>query len=319
MVIAHRLVPVRNADRIVVMEQGSVIESGNHQQLMDTKGTYFALIKLASEAISSNPKSEIGETGRKHETSSDQDLLKSNHVHEISRSEYMKSVQEEEQVQTKEGTKPRSHHFRGQGLFFYFNSNKSTMKHDIANLCLVLVGLGVLIILAMTGQQGFCGWAGSNLAKRVRNILFWSVLADRYSVLFMGLSSAAVGLGVSFYLEWRLALLITILIPFTLGASYCNLLINIGPKLDKATRIVSGAVSNIRTVATFATQEKIVKSFDESLSNPNATSVKRSQITGIALGFSQGAMYVSYTAILFYGAYLAKQGHTAYGDVYTRS
>ncbi|GKC45733.1 ABC transporter B family member 19-like protein [Tanacetum coccineum] len=276
---------------VVVMEQGSVIDSGNHQQLMDTKGGYFALIKLASEAVSSNPKSEIGETGRKHETSSDQDLLKST----------------------------MCMRYRGQGLFFYFNSNKSTMKHDIANLCLVLVGLGVLIILAMTGQQGFCGWAGSNLAKRVRNILFWSVLADRYSVLFMGLSSAAVGLGVSFYLEWRLALLITILIPFTLGASYCNLLINIGPKLDKATRIVSGAVSNIRTVATFATQEKIVKSFDESLSNPNATSVKRSQITGIALGFSQGAMYVSYTAILFYGAYLAKQGHTAYGDVYTRS
>ncbi|GKB68901.1 ABC transporter B family member 19-like protein [Tanacetum coccineum] len=256
MVIAHRLVTVRNADRIVVMEQGSVIESGNHQQLMDTKGTYFALIKLASEAISSNPKSEIGETGRKHETSSDQDLLKSNHVHEISRSEYMKSVQEEEQV------------------------NKVSA-----------VGL-------------------------VQTSLKGSVLADRYSVLFMGLSSAAVALGVSFYLQWRLALLITILTPFTLGASYCNLLINIGPKLDIATRIASGAVSNIQTVATFATQEKMVKSFDVSLLNPKATSVKKSQITGIALGFSQGAMYVSYTAILFYRAYLVKQGHTAYGDVY---
>lgn len=386
-VIAHRLVTVRNADRIVVMEQGSVIESGNHQQLMETKGAYFALIKLASEAVSSSSESEIGETPRKHETTSAQDLLKSNHVQEISRSEYMKSVQEEDQVQTKEGTKPRSYMISevwnlqkpeggmifigivlgmvagsilsifplvlGQGLKVYFNSNKSTMKHDIANLCLVLVGLGVLIILAMTGQQGFCGWAGSNLTKRVRNILFrsilkqepgWfdfdenstgvlvsrlsndcmsfrSVLADRYSVLFMGLSSAAVGLGVSFYLQWRLALLITILTPFTLGASYFNLLINIGPKLDnasydKATRIASGAVSNIRTVATFATQEKIVKSFDESLSGPKATSVKRSQITGIALGFSQGAMYVSYTAILFYGAYLVKQGHTSFGDVY---
>ncbi|PWA78019.1 ABC transporter Tap-like, P-loop containing nucleoside triphosphate hydrolase [Artemisia annua] len=341
MVIAHRLVTVRNADRIVVMEQGSVIESGNHQQLMDTKGAYFALIKLASEAVSSDPKSEIGEMGRKQETSSAQDLLKSNLVHEISRSEYMKSVQEEEQVQTKEGAKPRSYMISevwnlqkpeggmifigivlgmvagsilsifplvlGQGLKVYFNSNKSTMKHDIANLCLVLVGLGVLIILAMTGQQGFCGWAGSNLTKRVRNILFRSILKQEPGWFDFDENSTGV--------------LVSRLSIDCMSFSYFNLLINIGPKLDnasydKATRIASGAVSNIRTVATFATQEKIVKSFDESLSSPKATSVKRSQITGIALGFSQGAMYVSYTAILFYGAYLVKQGHTAFGDVY---
>ncbi|XP_076925256.1 ABC transporter B family member 19-like [Bidens hawaiensis] len=390
MVIAHRLATVRNADRIVVMEQGSVIESGAHQKLMEMNGAYFSLIKLASEAVSSNSKSENAEMERrqsKHEASSAQDLLKSNHVYEISRSEYMKSVQEEEQVETIKVTKPRSYMISevwrlqkpeagmlfigivlgmvagailsifplvlGEGLKVYFNPDTRTLKRDIRNLCLVLVGLGVVIILAMTGQQGFCGWAGSNLTKRVRSLLFrsimkqepgWfdsdqnstgilvsrlsndcisfrSVLADRYSVLFMGLSSAGVGLGVSFYLQWRLAILVTLVTPFTLGASYFNLLINIGPKLDnaaydKATTIASGAVSNIRTVATFATQEKIVKYFEQSLSSPKSTAVKRSQITGIALGFSQGAMYAAYTVILLFGAYLVNQGHASFGDVY---
>nr|GEV73085.1 ABC transporter B family member 19-like [Tanacetum cinerariifolium] len=155
MVIAHRLVTVRNADKIVVMKQGSVIESGNHQQLMDTKGAYFALIKLASKAVSSNPKSEIGKMGRKHETSSAQDLLKSS----------------------------MCMRYQGQGLEVYFNSNKSAIKYDIANLCLVLAGLGVLTILAMIGQQGFCGWAGSNLATRVHNILFRSILKTRARVV----------------------------------------------------------------------------------------------------------------------------------------
>ena len=38
MVIAHRLATVRNADRIVVLERGSVIESGTHQKLIERKG-----------------------------------------------------------------------------------------------------------------------------------------------------------------------------------------------------------------------------------------------------------------------------------------
>ncbi|KAL0354443.1 UNVERIFIED_CONTAM: ABC transporter B family member 1 [Sesamum radiatum] len=71
--------------------------------------------------------------------------------------------------------------------------------------------------------------------------------------------------------------------PLTLGASYLNLLINIGPKVDnesyaRASTIAAGAVSSIRTVATFGTQELIVQSFDQALHEPKKTSVKKSQI-----------------------------------------
>lgn len=43
-VIAHRLSTVRNADRIVVLEQGRVIEVGSHEQLMERKGLYYYLV-----------------------------------------------------------------------------------------------------------------------------------------------------------------------------------------------------------------------------------------------------------------------------------
>ncbi|MFM8691331.1 MAG: ABC transporter ATP-binding protein, partial [Limnohabitans sp.] len=42
-VIAHRLSTIENADRILVMEKGSIVESGTHQQLLAQKGHYAKL------------------------------------------------------------------------------------------------------------------------------------------------------------------------------------------------------------------------------------------------------------------------------------
>ncbi len=42
-VIAHRLSTVRNADCIMVLEQGRILERGNHQELMQKKGRYYQL------------------------------------------------------------------------------------------------------------------------------------------------------------------------------------------------------------------------------------------------------------------------------------
>ena len=42
-VIAHRLSTVKDADCILVMEQGRVIERGSHQELLEQKGRYYQL------------------------------------------------------------------------------------------------------------------------------------------------------------------------------------------------------------------------------------------------------------------------------------
>ena len=42
-VIAHRLSTIRNADLILVMKDGDVIESGNHEELMKQGGFYYSL------------------------------------------------------------------------------------------------------------------------------------------------------------------------------------------------------------------------------------------------------------------------------------
>ena len=46
LVIAHRLSTVRHADRIVVMEQGQIVESGQHEQLLQAGGAYANLWRV---------------------------------------------------------------------------------------------------------------------------------------------------------------------------------------------------------------------------------------------------------------------------------
>ncbi|KAL5995750.1 hypothetical protein ACLOJK_025819 [Asimina triloba] len=400
LLIAHRLSTVRNAHTIVVLDNGAVVEAGTHHQLMDRRGYYADLVKLASDNIASRGGAHIpsqslllqnggNDVAAEEEQSTYFHLAKSMQEH----SAYVKSMQQnkfqryEEEAQQARMEKPNNIPLSevwkvqrpenvmlvlgfllgmhagailsifplilGQALQIYFDDTGSKMKRQVGYLALALVGLGFGCAVSMTGQQGFCGWAGTRLTKRVRTTLFqsilkqepgWfdfeenstgvlvsklamdcvsfrSVLGDRISVLLMGLSSAAVGLTISFFLSWRLALLAAAMTPFTLGASYLSLIINIGPKLDnsayaKASNIAAGAVSNVRTVATFSTQEQIVESFNQALSEPRKKSTKQSQLLGIALGISQGAMYGAYTLTLWFGAYLVKTDYTNFGDVF---
>lgn len=325
-VIAHRLATVRNANTIAVLDQGSVVEIGDHRQLMENAGAYYDLVKLASEAVSKSAlKQEDAAKDMEFSIYEKSVDLRSKNAFETSKSRYLKSMhlksmqaenQQEEEMQ--ESAKPRKYqlseiwglqrpeivklllgfllgmhagailsvfpYLLGEALTIYFEDNKFKLKRDVGRLCLILVGLGLGCIISMTGQQGLCGWAGTKLTVRIRDLLFrsilkqepgWfdfeensvgvlvsklsidcisfrSVLGDRLSVLLMGISSAAVGLGLSFYLQWRLALLAAALTPFTLGASYLSLIINVGPKLDNSSYAkATGAMLGLLIYLTF--------------------------------------------------------------------
>eukprot|EP00434_Breviolum_minutum_P013893 symbB.v1.2.012251.t1/scaffold843.1/size158467/2 len=60
--IAHRLSTVRNSDLIYVLGRGSLLESGNHAQLMERKGAYYALV--AAQESSEKAEEEKAEEGK---------------------------------------------------------------------------------------------------------------------------------------------------------------------------------------------------------------------------------------------------------------
>lgn len=49
-VIAHRLSTIQNADNIVVLSKGEIVEQGKHQELLEKKGVYYNLVEMQSLA-----------------------------------------------------------------------------------------------------------------------------------------------------------------------------------------------------------------------------------------------------------------------------
>ena len=50
-IVAHRLSTIREADVILVMKDGRIIEQGNHKELMDRKGFYASLYMSQFESL----------------------------------------------------------------------------------------------------------------------------------------------------------------------------------------------------------------------------------------------------------------------------
>ncbi len=62
LVIAHRLATIREADRIIVLQNGELIESGNHQQLMKNRKLYSRLYNLNYASFDDIPDEVLEET-----------------------------------------------------------------------------------------------------------------------------------------------------------------------------------------------------------------------------------------------------------------
>ncbi|HOJ30850.1 MAG TPA: ABC transporter transmembrane domain-containing protein [bacterium] len=56
--VAHRLSTLRGADKILVVDNGKIVESGTHQQLMDKKGVYYKLVIMQTKLTSIETEAE---------------------------------------------------------------------------------------------------------------------------------------------------------------------------------------------------------------------------------------------------------------------
>jgi ATP-binding cassette subfamily B protein len=50
-VIAHRLSTIMQADKILVLYKGSIVEQGSHQDLVDRQGMYYQLVKKQMSGV----------------------------------------------------------------------------------------------------------------------------------------------------------------------------------------------------------------------------------------------------------------------------
>ncbi|XP_019455931.1 PREDICTED: ABC transporter B family member 1 [Lupinus angustifolius] len=229
-------------------------------------------------------------------------------------------------------------------LSVYYNPDHGFMIRQIEKYCYLLIGLSSAALLFNTLQHFFWDIVGENLTKRVRekmltavlqNEMAWfdqeenesgriaarlsldannvrSAIGDRISVIVQNTALMLVACTAGFVLQWRLALVLVAVFPVVVAATVLQKMFITGFSGDmeaahaKATQLAGEAIANVRTVAAFNSERKIVRLFTSNLQTPLKRCFWTGQISGIGYGIAQFALYASYALGLWYASWLVK-------------
>ena len=142
-----------------------------------------------------------------------------------------------------------------------------------------------------------------------------SLVGDRLSLLMQTLTAVIVACTLGLVIAWRLALVMIAVQPIIILAFYARrvLLKNMSAKIMKSqsesSKLAAEAVSNVRTVTAFSSQDRILQLFEASQEGPRRESIRQSWFAGIGLGTSQGVMICTWALDFWYGARLIAQGY----------
>lgn len=231
-------------------------------------------------------------------------------------------------------------------LSVYYNPDHGFMSREIIKYCYLLIGLSSAALLFNTIQHFFWDIVGENLTKRVRekmltavlkNEMAWfdqeenesakiaarlaldannvrSAIGDRISVIVQNTSLMLVACTAGFVLQWRLSLVLVAVFPVVVAATVLQKMFMTGFSGDleanhaKATQLAGEAIANVRTVAAFNSEEKIVRLFSTNLEIPLRRCFWKGQIAGSGFGVAQFSLYASYALGLWYASWLVKHG-----------
>ncbi|XP_076935499.1 ABC transporter B family member 19-like [Bidens hawaiensis] len=235
---------------------------------------------------------------------------------------------------------------------FYYN-NPAKMESKTKECVFINVGAGLYAVVAYLIQHYFFSIMGENLTTRVRRMMLaailrnevgWfdeeehnsslvaarlatdaadvkSAIAERIAVILQNVTSLLTSFVVAFIVEWRVSLLILGTFPLLVMAYFAQQLSLKGFAGDTAkahakTSMIAGeGVSNIRTIAAFNAQDKILTLFSNELRVPQTQSLRRSQLFGLLFGISQLALFSSEALILWYGAHLVSKHVSTFSKV----
>ncbi|XP_057425140.1 ABC transporter B family member 2-like [Lotus japonicus] len=383
--VAHRLSTIRNADIIAVVQGGSIVEIGNHEELISNPNSiYTSLVQTQVAAFQGQPSTDPCLEQPSSITHSGE-LSRSTSIGGSFRSdkESIGRVCADEA-----GSVGRSRHVSLTRLYtmigpdwFYgvsgtlgafiagalmplfalgishalvsYYMDWDTTRHEVKKIVFLFCGAAVLAVTAYVIEHLSFGIMGERLTLRVRETMFSAILkneigwfddtnnsssmlssrleadatllktivVDRSTILLQNVGLVVTSFIIAFILNWRITLVVLTTYPLIISGHISEKLFmqgfggNLSKAYLKANMLAGEAVSNIRTVAAFCSEEKVVGLYANELVEPSKRSFKRGQIAGIFYGISQFFIFSSYGLALWYGSVLMQKELASFASI----
>ncbi|TVU28082.1 hypothetical protein EJB05_19590 [Eragrostis curvula] len=239
-----------------------------------------------------------------------------------------------------------------QALVSYYMGWETT-KREVRKIAVLFCGGAVLTVVFHVVEHLSFGIMGERLTLRVRERMFAAILrneiawfddtsntsamlssrleadatlvrtivVDRSTILLQNVGMIVTSLIIAFILNWRITLVVLATYPLMVSGHISEKMFmkgyggNLGKSYLKANMLAAEAVSNIRTVAAFCSEEKVIKLYADELKEPSKRSFRRGQGAGLFYGVSQFFLFSSYALALWYGSHLMSKELASFKSV----
>ncbi|CAK8533573.1 unnamed protein product [Lathyrus sativus] len=162
-------------------------------------------------------------------------------------------------------------------------------------------------------DQNSTGAVCSRLAKEANVVR--SLVGDRLALVVQTISAVVIAFTMGLVIAWRLAIVMIAVQPIIICCFYTRrvLLKNMSSKAikaqDECSKIAAEAVSNLRTITSFSSQDRILKILEKAQQGPSEESIRQSWFAGIGLACSQSLNFCTWALDFWYGGKLVSQGY----------
>eukprot|EP00164_Ancoracysta_twista_P001384 GFYU01001804.1.p1 GENE.GFYU01001804.1~~GFYU01001804.1.p1 ORF type:complete len:1235 (+),score=430.50 GFYU01001804.1:168-3872(+) len=197
-IVAHRLSTIKNADNILVFKQGTIVEEGNHKDLVAKNGVYADLVQRQMAGTSDDDEQEVfdlrkrssshtrghGDSNADEATSSDADKKEEKELYAVPLSRLWK-LNNPEMMMIVLGIFSSALYGSVMPMFaliftevieVFYLPDKEEMIRQADLWCIGFVALAVFTFLTAFGQQYCFGFSGEKLTRRIRSMSFDAII-----------------------------------------------------------------------------------------------------------------------------------------------
>ncbi|XP_062010004.1 ABC transporter B family member 15-like [Rosa rugosa] len=235
----------------------------------------------------------------------------------------------------------------GSMVSVYFLTDHDEIKEKTRIYSLCFLGLAIFSLLVNICQHYNFAYMGEYLTKRVRERMLskiltfevgWfdqdenssgaicsrlakdanvvrSLVGDRMALLVQTFSAVTVACTMGLVIAWRLASVMIAVQPIIIVSFYTRrvLLKSMSRKAikaqDESSKLAAEAVSNLRTITAFSSQDRLLKMLEKAQEGPRKESIRQSWFAGIGLGCSQSLTTITWAFDFWYGGKLVAKGY----------